>query len=190
MIREQEKIRIANVYNTVKKALKNKGYRKKTTQVFAEIASEFGYEPRSVSNIYYAMRKNEEKQLQKIRVSKEEGKQIAQWFKDYVTKWYELEVQTKSDSKLEHFFSINKFAEQSEYLFNFSLEAYYRILKFGNGIDEPVEHEVKIDSYSAELLTIFNSEGEEIILQQKYIQEIEDYFYSVLKLQINYLRII
>jgi protein-disulfide isomerase-like protein with CxxC motif len=66
MIREQEKIRIANVYNAVKKALKNKGYRKKTTQVFAEIASEFGYEPRSVSNIYYATRKNEEKQLQKI----------------------------------------------------------------------------------------------------------------------------
>ena len=29
MIREQEKIRIANVYNAVKKALKNKGYRKK-----------------------------------------------------------------------------------------------------------------------------------------------------------------
>lgn len=186
MIREQEKTRITNVYNAVKKALKNKGYRKKTTQVFAEIASEFGYESRSVSNIYYAMRKEEEKTLHQIRVSKNEGKQIAQWFKDYVTKWYELEVQTKSDSKLEHFFSINEFAEQGEYSFDFSVEAYYRILKFGNGIDEPIEHEVKIDSYSAELMKIFNPEGEEIILQQKYIQEIEDHFYSVLKLQIIY----
>ena len=176
MIREQEKIRIANVYNAVKKALKNKGYRKKTTQVFAEIASEFGYEPRSVSNIYYAMRKNEEKQLQKIRVSKKEGVAIAQWFN------------TEDSKHTKRNFTINEFAKEGEYSFDFSVEAYYRLLKFGNGIEEPVEHEVKIDSCSAELLTIFNSEGEEIILQQKYIQEIEDYFYSVLKLQINYIR--
>ena len=190
MIREQEKIRIANVYNAVKKALKNKGYRKKTTQVFAEIASEFGYEPRSVSNIYYVMRKNEEKQLQKIRVSKKEGVAIAQWFKNTVTKWYELELNTEDSKHTKRNFTINEFAKKGEYSFDFSVEAYYRILKFGNGIEEPVEHEVKIDSCSAELLTIFNSEGEEIILQQKYIQEIEDYFYSVLKLQINYIRII
>ena len=190
MIREQEKIRIANVYNAVKKALKNKGYRKKTTQVFAEIASEFGYEPRSVSNIYYSLRKAEEKELSKIRVSKEDGKQIAQWFKDYVTKPYEFEVQTKSNTKLEHHFSVNEFAKEDEYSFDFFLEAHYRILKFGNGIDEPVEHEIKIYSYSTELLTIFNPEGEEIILQQKYIQEIEDHFYSVLKLNIIYNRTI
>ena len=188
MIREQEKIRIANVYNAVKKALKNKGYRKKTTQVFAEIASEFGYEPRSVSNIYYVMRKNEEKQLQKIRVSKKEGVAIAQWFKNTVTKWYELELNTEDYKHTKRNFTINEFTKEGEYSFDFSVEAYYRLLKFGNGIDEPVEHEVKIDSCSAELLTIFNSEGEEIILQQKYIQEIEDYFYSVLKLQINYIR--
>ena len=190
MIREQEEIRRANVYLATKEKLAKKPFTKKTGDVFKEVAKIFGYEVRSVSKIYYALRKAEEKKLSKIRVSKEEGKQIAQWFKDYVTKWYELEVQTKSDSKLEHFFSINKFAEQSEYLFNFSLEAYYRILKFGNGIDEPIEHEVKIDSYTIELLSSYNSDGEEIILQQKYIQEIEDYFYSVLKLQIIYNRAI
>lgn len=186
MIRKQEEIRRKNVYNAVKHALENKEYRKKTTQVFAEIAEAFGYESRSVSNIYYAMRKGEEKTLHQIRVSKVEGKAIAQWFKNYVTKWYELEVQTKSDSKLSHHFSINEFAKEGEYSFDFFVEAYYRLLKFGNGIAEPVEHEVKIDSYSAELMKIFNPEGEEIILQQKYIQEIEDHFYSVLKLQINY----
>jgi len=186
MIREQEKIRKASVYQAVKAKMVNKPNFTKTSEIFKEVASIFGYNERSVSNIYYMMRKEEEKTLHQIRVSKNEGKQIAQWFKDYVTKWYELEVQTKSDSKLEHFFSINEFAEQGEYSFDFSVEAYYRILKFGNGIDEPIEHEVKIDSYSAELMKIFNPEGEEIILQQKYIQEIEDHFYSVLKLQIIY----
>ena len=132
----------------------------------------------------------EEKQLQKIRVSKKEGVAIAQWFKNTVTKWYELELNTEDTKHTKRNFTINEFAKKGEYSFDFSVEAFYRLLKFGNGIEEPVEHEVKIDSYSAELLTIFNSEGEEIILQQKYIQEIEDYFYSVLKLQINYIRII
>ena len=190
MIREQEKIRIANVYNAVKKALKNKGYRKKTTQVFAEIASEFGYEPRSVSNIYYAMRKNEEKQLQKIRVSKKEGVAIAQWFKNTVTKWYELELNTEDSKHTKRNFTINEFTKEGEYSFDFSVEAYYRILKFGNGIEEPIEHEAIISDYSVELTAIYNDDGEEIILQQKYIQEIEEHLHSNLKLSIDYYPII
>ena len=190
MIRQQEEIRIKNVYLATKEKLAKKPFQKKTSDIFKEVATTFGYEPRSVSNIYYSLRKAEEKELSKIRVSKEDGKQIAQWFKDYVTKPYEFEVQTKSNTKLEHHFSVNEFAKEDEYSFNFFLEAHYRILKFGNGIDEPVEHEIKIYSYSTELLTIFNPEGEEIILQQKYIQEIEDHFYSVLKLNIIYNRTI
>lgn len=186
MIRLQEEIRRANVYLATKQKLAKKSFTEKAGDVFKEVATTFGYEPRSVSNIYYSLRKVEEKELNKIRVSKDEGQRIAQWFKEYVTKWYELEVQTTSDCKLEHHFSINEFAKKGEYSFDFSVGAYFKILKFGNGAEEPIENEVKINSYSAELLTAFNSEGEEIILQQKYIQEIEDHFYSVLKLQINY----
>lgn len=186
MIRQQEAIRRANVYQTTKHRLANKHYKTKTTDVFNEVAARFGYEPRSVSNIYYAMRKEEEKQLGQIRASKKLGAEIARWFVVNVTKWHELTLDSESQSYLEQKFYINENPDKEGYSFDFHIEASYRIEKFGNGKDSPVDEIININSYSVQLTAVYNSEGEEIILQQKYVQEIEDHLYSMLKLKINY----
>ena len=183
MIRKQEKIRRNNVYQATKQRISDKPYNRKTTEVFAEVAEAFGYEPRSVSNIYYAFRKEEEKQLHKIRV---EGKVIAQWFKENVTKWHELTVQSSSVSQVKKDFSVNPLPRPGEYSFDFWVEANYKVVKSGDGKNQPIEHDVTIGDYHVELTAVFNDDGEELILKQKYIQEIEDHLYSVLKLEINY----
>lgn len=186
MIREQEKIRKASVYQAVKAKRVNKPYFTKTTEIFKEVASIFGYNERSVSNIYYELRKEEEKQLHKIRVSKKQGSEISKWFIENITKWYELTVQSSSISHLKNDFSINEFAKEGEYSFDFWVEANFNVVKSGDGKNEPIDYEAILNSYSVELTAIYNDDGEEIILQQKYIQEIEDHLYSVLKLQIDY----
>lgn len=186
MIRQQEAIRRANVYQATKHKLANKHYKTKITDVFNEVAMNFGYEPRSVSNIYYAFRKLEEKQLHKIRVTRDEGKAIAQWFRENVTKWHELSLDSSSTSYIKKEFSVNEFPNYGEYSFEFLLESNYTVVKSGDGKNEPIITDVIINSYSLELTKICNADDEEIILQQKYIQEIEDYLYSILKLNIDY----
>ena len=100
-----------------------------------------------------------------------------EWFKDYVTKPYEFEVQTKSNTKLEHHFSVNEFAKEDEYSFDFFLEAHYRILKFGNGIDEPVEHEIKIYSYSEYEMLIRKKEAVHEDFEKHFINNKEVLIY-------------
>jgi hypothetical protein len=186
MIRQQEAIRRANVYQTTKHRLANKHYKTKTTDVFNEVAARFGYEPRSVSNIYYAMRKEEEKKLGQIRASKKLGAEIARWFAVNITKWHELSLDSSSTSYIKKEFSVNEFPNYGEYSFEFLLESNYTVVKSGDGKNEPIITDVIINSYSLELTKVCNADDEEIILQQKYIQEIEDHLYSILKLSIDY----
>lgn len=190
MIKEQEKIRKESVYQAVKAKMVNKPYFTKTSEIFKEVASIFGYNERSVSNIYYELRKEEEKKLHKIRVSKKQGSDISKWFVESVTKWHELTVKSNSISQIKKDFSINPLPRPAEYSFDFWLEVNYKVVKSGDGKNEPIDHDVIISDYSVELTAIYNDDGEEIILQQKYIQEIEDHLYSVLKLQIDYIRTI
>src|SRR5690606_22339519 len=121
-----------------------------------------------------------------IRVTKDEGKAIAQWFKKNVTKWYDLSLDSSSVSRVEKDFSVNEFPEPGEYSFDFWVEASYAVTKSGDGKNEPIDYDTTISSYCVDSTAIYNDEGEELILQQKYIQEIEDHLYSVLKLEINY----
>lgn len=186
MIRKQEAIRRANVYQEVKHKLANKNYKTKITDVFNEVAMNFGYEPRSVSNIYYAMRKEEEKQLGQIRASKKLGAEIARWFVVNVTKWHELSLYSDSSSYIKKEFTVNEFPNTGEYSFEFLVESNYTVVKSGDGKNEPIITDVIINSYYLELTKVYNADGEEIILQQKYIQEIEDHLYSILKLSIDY----
>lgn len=186
MIKEQEKIRKESVYKAVKAKMVNKPYFTKTSEIFKEVASIFGYNERSVSNIYYELRKEEEKKLHKIRVSKKQGSDISKWFIERVTKWHELTVKSNSSSQIKKDFSINPLPRPAEYSFEFWLEASYKVVKSGDGKNEPIITDVVINSYSLELTKVYNADGEEIILQQKYIQEIEDHLYSILKLSIDY----
>lgn len=186
MIRQQEAIRRANVYQAVKHKLANKHYKTKITDVFNEVAITFGYESRSVSNIYYAMRKQEDKQLGQIRASKKLGAEIARWFVVNVTKWYEASLVSNSSSYVKKEFRVNEFPNAGEYSFEFLVESSYTVVKSGDGKNEPITTDVIINSYSLQLAKVYNADGEEIILQQKYIQEIEDHLYSILKLIIMY----
>lgn len=177
---------LANVYQATKHKLANKHYKTKITDVFNEVAMAFGYEPRSVSNIYYTLRKQEEKQLGQIRASKKLGAEIARWFVVNVTKWHELSLVSNSSSYIKKEFTVNEFPNTGEYSFEFLVESNYTVVKSGDGKSEPITTDVIINSYSLELTKVFNADGEEIILQQKYIQEIEDHLYSILKLIIMY----
>ena len=186
MIREQERIRKDNVYQAVKAKKVNKPYFTKTTDIFKEVASVFGYNARSVSNIYYEMRKKEEKELHKIRLSKKQSAEIVQWFIEKVTTFHELKLQTQSASHLTKDFTINPLPVPVEYSFDFWFEAHYRVVRTGDGKTEPIDHEVIINHYTVELTAVYNDEGEELILRQKDIQEIEDHLYANLKLHIDY----
>lgn len=190
MTREQEKIRKENVYKVVKSKLANKSYSKNNSEIYKEVALIFGYEPRSVSNIYYQLRKQEEKNLNKIRVSKKQSIEIAQWFTEYVTKWYDLKLNTNSNSKLEDNFTVNLFANPNEYSFDFSIDVYYNVVITGDGKNEPIERDVVINDYILGLTAVYNDEGEELIIRQKDVQEIEEHLHSNLKLSIDYYPII
>lgn len=186
MIRKQEEIRRNNVYQMLKRRITHKKYNEKIKNIFEEVATNFGYEPRSVSNIYYTFRKAEEKQLNKTRVKRSEAKAIAQWFKDNVTKWYELSLESSSSSYIKKEFCVNEFPNAGEYSFEFWVETSYTVVKSGDGKNEPIDFDTTISHYNIECTAVYNDEGEELVLPQKYIQEIEDHIYSVLKLDVYY----
>lgn len=185
MIRSEESARRKVAYQTCKKMLSRKPYYTKTRQIFKDVADVLGYETRSISNIYYEERKKEEKQLRKIRVSKREGARIVESFTDYINDMFFVRLSSNSDNNKEDTFTIDLEGE-NEYSFDFFIEVNYEIFRAGDGILEPIEKEAVIKSYNLSLTGIFNKDGYEIILQQKYIQEIEDHLFDKLKLNINY----
>ena len=120
----------------------------------------------------------------------EQSSEIAQWFKEKVTKWYDLKLQTKSKSYLKKNFTVCPLPKPNEYSLDFYMEVNYSVVTTGNGKDEPIDHEVVIKDYTLELTNIYNDDGDELILNQKDVQEIEEHLHSNLKLSIDYYPII